>query len=192
MPPTFRSDAHSLVEAQFPKLKGRKWSIKSPFDDEYKCIAWAACCTTHHWWPSTAAFWPLPVSFPPDETIVAFIRAFETLGYQPCGNARFEFGFQKVAIYAGSDGNVRHMARQRFWGRGWLSKAGVMEDIAHPDLESIEGDPIPGSFEYGEVRQILKRSWLSILRTPCNCSRLRCPGNAFKFLLYRLSHKYVR
>jgi hypothetical protein len=157
VPSIFRPAARKSVESSFPGLVKRRWSIKSPYDDDYKCIAWAACCTSKHWWPSPAAYWPPGV--PLEETIDAFVQAFSILGYKPCDKPDFEFGFQKVAIYAGGDGIVRHMARQQFFGRGWLSKLGNMEDILHPDLYSIEGDPSPGSYEYGEVKQILKRRW---------------------------------
>jgi hypothetical protein len=190
MPSVFRPMAYRTIEVSFPRLVGRKWSIKSPYNDEYKCIAWAACCTAHHWWPDPSAYWPPGV--PLEETVDAFIQAFRTLGYEPCGRPDFEFGFQKVAIYTGSDGMVRHMARQHFLGRGWLSKAGQLEDILHPDLASIEGNPLPGSYEYGEVNQILKRSWLRIMQRPCECSRLRCPINALRFWLYRMFHDYAR
>ena len=185
----FRLNARQLIESSLPRLAGKDWSIKSPYNDEYKCIAWAACCTTHHWWPDPSAYWPQGV--PLEETIDAFIQAFRTLGYEPCDGAEFEFGFQKVAIYSGSDGKVRHMARQHFFGKGWLSKAGILEDILHPDLQSIEGNPLPGSYEYGEVKQIMKRSWLNLTRRPCGCSRFRCPINALMFLVYRIFHNYA-
>lgn len=96
---------------------------------------------------------------PLDESITGFTDCFRLLGYEPCTNANFEFGYQKVAIYAYSNGIVAHMARQHFWGRGWLSKLGNLEDIVHHDLFAIEGSTDPRQEEYGQVAQILKRSW---------------------------------
>jgi hypothetical protein len=118
-----------------------------------------------------------------DESVDAFMRAFATLGYKRSTSSDFELGYQKVAIYALDNGRVTHMARQHFWGRGWLSKLGNLEDIVHRDLESIEGNPSPTSNEYGRVATILKRSWFKVLIRLC---LFRCLYTAFKFRIYRL------
>src|SRR5262249_6231669 len=97
----------------------------------------------------------------------------------------YEFGYQKVAIYTTNNRRVRHMARQHFLGRGWLSKCGSFEDILHADLECLEGDPSPFVLSYGQVEQILKRSWWSALVNLCI---FKCLWHAFKFWLYRLRH----
>ncbi len=193
MPPLFRPAAvvRADLERAFPSLASVRWSAKSPYDDRYQCIAWAACRTDRKWWPvgdfpqpPSDAHWPLESL---DASVGAFVQAFATLGYEPCEDASFEFGHQKVAIYANDDNMVTHMARQEFFGRGWLSKPGDLEDILHPDLENIEGDPSPISNEYGRVRQILKRSWWSAFIRLC---LFRCSWAAFKFWLYRLAHNY--
>ena len=192
MPPAFRrtSDVRTSLERLFPNLKSTRWLLKSPWNDTYKCISWAACRTDIIWWPpggTSQIYWPPGV--PLDESIETFIRAFETIGYRPCENSDFEFGYQKIAIYASNDRQVKHMARQHLLGRGWLSKLGSLEDIAHADLKCIEGDPAPiaaalyGS--YGKVRQILKRTWWDTLINLC---LFRCLWAAFKFWLYRLVH----
>jgi len=103
-------------------------------------------------------YWP--ESAPLEESVGAFVKAFELLGYKRCSTAEFEFGYQKVAIYAYSNGIVAHMARQHLLGKGWLSKLGNLEDIVHHDLYAIEGSVDPQMREYGEVVQILKRTWL--------------------------------
>jgi hypothetical protein len=174
----------------FPNLKNTPWSIKSPWNDSYKCIAWAACRTDVIWWPvdgDPQTYWP--PGAPLDDSIHAFLQAFARLGYAPCDNPDFEFGYQKVAIYATSDGRVKHMARQHFLGRGWLSKCGSLEDILHANLQCIEGDPSRWEEalgrSYGQVKQILKRSWWTATVHRC---LFRCFWEAAKFWLYRLMH----
>ena len=190
MSSVFRRPAfvRGVLESTFPHLVNTNWSVNSPFDKSYQCIAWAACRTDRRWWPDDP---PLPPSeffwftgIPLDESIDSFVKGFASLGYRPCDNSIFEFGYQKVAIYAGNDGRVRHMARQEFFGRGWLSKPGDLEDFLHVDLASIEGDPSPGSYDYGRVQKILKRSWWAALIRLC---LFRCWWVAIKFWIYRLT-----
>lgn len=192
MPATFRSSSEIQTdfEAVFPSLQNTRWLIKSPWNDNYKCIAWAACRTDIVWWPvdDPQVYWPPGVPF--DDRIDYFIQAFAKIGYKACNSSEFEFGYQKVAIYATSDLRVQHMARQHFFGRGWLSKCGKLEDILHPDLQCLEGDPSPllamfGQGTYGQVEQVLKRSWSSAVINLCI---FRCLWAAFKFWLYRLKH----
>ena len=92
-----------------------------------------------------------------------FVEAFGRLGYKECDSREFEVGYQKVAIYATVNRRVKHMARQHFLGKGWLSKLGGLEDILHPQLGDIEGDASPLTTEYGEVVQILKRNWITAI-----------------------------
>ena len=178
------------LESIFRNLTNTTWRIKSPWDDTYQCIAWAACRTDSIWWPvdippPPGSYWPS--TLPIDDKVEYFVQAFAALGYGPCGNCDFEFGYQKIAIYAGDDGHVRHMARQHFFGKGWLSKLGKLEDIFHADLRSIEGDPSPNSYEYGRVAQVLKRSWWVSLRNLC---LLRCVYHALKFCFYRTVYRW--
>jgi hypothetical protein len=181
MPPTFRSSSEiqTDLEGRFPSLQNTRWLIKSPSNDSYKCIAWAACRTDITWWPADDPF---------EDRIDFFIQEFADIGYEPSNNPEFEFGYQKVAIYTSSDRRVQHMARQHFLGRGWLSKCGSLEDILHPDLQCLEGNPSPWLApwrSYGQVEQILKRSWWSAV---INLYIFRCLWHAFKFWLYRLRH----
>lgn len=192
MPSVFRPapDVRATLQQHFPNLRFARWSIKSPWNDTYKCIAWTACRTDVSWWPpggTRQIYWPPGARF--DDSIDAFIEAFAKIGYKPCDNSEFEFWYQKVAIYAASNRSVQHMARQHFWGRGWLSKLGKLEDITHADLECIEGDPSPIAValhqSYGRVAQILKRSWWDSVVNFC---LFRCLWGALKFWLYRLRH----
>jgi hypothetical protein len=157
-------------------------------DRTYKCIAWAACRTDHIWWPYGNEPAPVGVYWPPgiphDTEVSTFVKAFEKLGYRTCGSSTFEFGYQKVAIYALDAYTVTHMARQRFWGNGWLSKPGILEDIIHETLESIESDPPYNDSDYGKVLAVLKRSWIVGLYRG---SIFRCGWYAFRFWLFRLS-----
>lgn len=192
MPRVFRA-AHVITTdlcVRFPKLAAATWSIKSPWDDRYKCIAWAACHTGVQWWPirdSPVVHWPPGAPF--DESVDAFVLAFSTLGYKRCHSRVFEYGYQKVAIYAASDHQVLHMARQHFFGRGWLSKCGVLEDIQHADLDSVAGDPSPlvaaAGRTYGVVDTILKRSWWAALTHLCV---FRCAWAALRFWIYRTAY----
>jgi hypothetical protein len=146
------------------------------------------------WWPvggMPSCYWPPTATL--DDSVDSFVQAFSTLGYTPCSSRKFEFGFQKVAIYAASDRKVLHMAGQQFFGRGWLSKCGALEDIIHCDLESIEGDPSPllaamGS-TYGTVDTVLRRSWVAAISHP-NC--LHSIWAAFRFCFYRFFKFYPR
>jgi len=182
--PTIRpiAEVRTDIESHFPGLVGTKWTPTSPYDDTYQCIAWAAGDTTRKWWPVNcppAWFWPDGI--PLIDDVVTFVRAFETLGYKPTTSSAFRIGRQKVAIYAKLDGTVTHMSRQHFLGRGWLSKLGDLEDIVHPTLESIEGDPSPTSNEYGIVVQILQRDWW----TASKFGLFKCWSMAFKLWFLR-------
>src|SRR5437867_3573763 len=146
----FRSAAEARVQLyrEFPNLAATTWRVNSPMDTNYKCIAWAACRTDRVWWPwdHPSFYWPSEFKkFPIGSAVPvgSFTEMFEKkFGYRSCGSSDFEFGYQKVAIYADALG-VTHMARQRFWGSGWLSKLGGEEDIFHPELTAIEGDMNP-------------------------------------------------
>lgn len=186
--PVFRSqdEIRATIEICFPRLAGRRWHPRSPFDDTYQCIAWAAGDTSRKWWPTydpPISYWP--ESAPLEDTVDAFVTAFEALGYRRTKKRAYEFGRQKVAIYAKSTGAVTHMARQHFLGRGWLSKPGDLEDILHPDLESIEGDDSPATNEYGTVAQVLERSWWAA----AEFGLLRCWWAAFLFWLLRVKRR---
>jgi len=180
----------SNFHAVFPRLAHSSWKIKSPWDDRYKCIAYAAGRTDVIWWPVDGVpgvYWP--PSAPLEDSVDAFVKAFATIGYMPCQSRKFEFGYQKVAIYAASNNQALHMARQHFWGRGWLSKCGQLEDILHSELESIEGDPSPlatSMGSYGVVNTVLKRSWASALI----CGGLfHSSWYAFRFWLFRIARR---
>lgn len=136
------------LEGFIPGLASVEYQVTSPEDGLYNCIAWAAGRMNGWWWPDAGhrAYWP-PTA-PRELTVAAFVRAFETLGYQVCSSDEWEHGFEKVALYA-RDGKPTHMARQVDASR-WTSKCGSLQDINHT-LDGLEGP------QYGEVVVVLKR-----------------------------------
>jgi hypothetical protein len=138
------------AERLFPQLCGTGYRLTSPFDPVYNCIAWAAGRTTEWWWPigevDDKKFWPPGV--PQEETIPAFVQAFQTLGYEESPNAEAVVGIEKVALYALND-MPTHAARQLLTGI-WTSKLGKSVDIEHV-LTGLEGT------EYGRVVFVLQR-----------------------------------
>jgi hypothetical protein len=185
----FRSatEARDQLHRELPSLATASWHIKSPLDTNYQCIAWAACRTDRAWWPwdHPRYYWPpgfrkFPVysAVPVDSFAELFEKKF---GYRRCQSSAFEFGYQKVVIYANALG-VTHMARQHFWGLGWLSKLGDEEDILHSQLADVEGDIAPMAQQYGRVAQIMKRSWWAALIRLC---LFRSCWASLKFWFYR-------
>lgn len=138
------------VEHVFPNLRNTAWSEESPRTSEYNCFACAAG-ETHRWWEPTRApyaYWP--PGLPRVLTLGNFVRAYQTLGYEPDHDDRHEPGYEKVAIYVNEYGRPKHAAKQNEYG-AWISKLGDFEDIEHETLQGLEGS------DYGHVAQILKR-----------------------------------
>lgn len=137
------------MQTYFPMLKPSAYKLTSPATIEYNCIAWAAGDTETWWWPDSfdQYFWPSGI--PREETIDAFVNAFEFLGYTICRDANYETGYEKVAIYAKPDGRPTHAARQ-VASEKWTSKIGQLEDIEH-DINSLSGAI------YGEPIVFMKR-----------------------------------
>lgn len=136
------------LEELFPGLKGHAYSITSPRDRGYNCIAWAARDTSTWWWPDSTAEDNWPEGVARVESVAAFQEAFATLGYTACEDDRFEPGHEKVAVFA-LMGRPKHMARQLASGR-WTSKLGMGEDIEHA-LHDLTG------MQYGSVVLVMKR-----------------------------------
>jgi hypothetical protein len=145
--------SESQIAASFPRLKEHGFTVTSPEDTRYNCIAWAAGDDTRWWWPGVLAqviggyYWPISNA---RETIGHFEAAFATLGYARCQTDDYEPGYEKVAIYVDAGGSPTHAARQTDDG-GWVSKLGRLEDISHPDIGGVSGE------SYGEVGVILRR-----------------------------------
>ena len=138
------------IEKFFPNLSTSPYSITSPAEKGYNCIAWAAGDTNAWWEPDSqhTCFWP--DSIPRIYTVDAYVKAFESLGFTWCQDACYEEGFEKVAVYILPDGKPTHAARQLDSG-AWTSKLGISEDIEHEKLEALEGQ------YYGIAAVVLKR-----------------------------------
>lgn len=126
---------------EFPDLNKSNHKIKSDADVSYNCFSWAVNETSRRWEPTFGYYWP--PSVPRQRTLEAFIKAYETKGYEVCKNADAEEGFEKIAIYADGSGKVTHAARQLKSGE-WTSKMGDFEDIEHSSLKCLNG-PCYGS-----------------------------------------------
>src|SRR5262249_31522097 len=137
------------LEAFFPGLQGTAYRVTSPPTPSYNCVAWAAGEAQNWWWPGfdPKDYWSPGVARV--ETLVAFIAAFATLGYEACADDALEPGFEKVALFADLQSISTHAARQLPDGR-WTSKLGELDDIEH-SLRDVEGSI------YGTVVQFLKR-----------------------------------
>jgi hypothetical protein len=145
------------LERAFPNLKPGKYSVTSPADGRYNCIAFAAGDSTRFWWPSQALpagfHWPLPPGPGRDCELSNFEKAFATLGYERCDSADLESGFEKVAIYIDANGVPTHAARQLPSGE-WTSKLGSYVDITHTAPEDVGGHAAKG---YGDVALVMRR-----------------------------------
>ena len=97
----------------FPSLAD--FSVTSPQAVGYNCVAWAVGVGKGWWWPGADFDWPFEV--PEDESLRTFIRAFNRLGYESCADGLLEEGFERVAFYQSSSGDVSHVARQLSNGR---------------------------------------------------------------------------
>lgn len=126
--------------------------VTSPEDTHYNCIAWAAEDTQRFWWPR-GGYWPAGIARL--ETIASFIAAYASLRYQVCDSDECENDFQKIAIFAKSDGTPTHVARQLADGR-WTSKLGKSYDIEH-DLHTLTTDIPQLATIYGNVVTIMRR-----------------------------------
>ena len=132
--------------SNFPNLAAEGYTIQSPCDAGYNCIAWAVDDYDKWWWPHPDEYWPVGV--PVEVTVDAFVLAFGTLGYVECKTSDFEAGCDKVALYT-LDSEPTHAAKQidEQW---WSSKIGSDEDILH----TLDGLVSP---DYGAVELYLRR-----------------------------------
>ncbi len=137
--------------AGFPNLGPQSFSLASPIDHTYNCVAWALERDQVHWWEPGGApyFWPI-ASAPASVSVQAYISAFRTLGYRPCRSRAPLKGWEKIAIYTAADASFLHVAAQ-LTGGIWTSKLGQGPDITHHRLESLEGGL------YGTVTHIMRR-----------------------------------
>lgn len=138
-----------MLDFSFPSLRKTGFEITSPHTEDYNCIAWAAGDTNKWWWPDKYFQYYWPSDAPRNESLQAFIEAFEKMGYVICENLDLEEGIEKISIYIRPDGTPTHAARQLENGK-WTSKLGRSEDIEHL-IDSLDGPC------YGSVAVIMQR-----------------------------------
>ncbi len=133
----------------FPNSYLQPFLATSPQTPRYNCIAWACEDSKRWYWPdkNKVYFWPKDV--PREETVDAFIKLFEKLGYSKCGDGSFEKGLVKVAIFVDNNNKPTHAARQLITGQ-WTSKLGREFDIHHT-IPSMENG------KYGKAGQYLQK-----------------------------------
>ena len=139
----------AALQPKFPVLNSANSRPTSPYDEDYNCIAWAAQDTDYWWWPDTMGLSYWPTGIPREESIDAFIRAYELQGYVKRCDATLESGTEKVSLFASSDRKPTHAARQLPDG-WWASKLGKLIDIEH-EFGALDGPA------YGTVVMILAR-----------------------------------
>jgi hypothetical protein len=144
----------SWAPTEYPNATDQNCVDRSPATRRYNCIAWAAHNDARWWWPDALNIGYWPPNIAREETLDAFIRAFESEGYVPCQDGAHEPGFEKVALYAthGPTGDLEptHAARQ-LAGEHWTSKIGPYEDIDHATLEALN------SVVYGTAVRFLRK-----------------------------------
>ncbi len=134
----------------FPGLGPGTYQVKSPATPAYNCIAWAASRNDAWWWPDPMDIYFWPRGALRQEALDAFVQVFSSFGYILCDTADLQPGFEKIAIYAKSNGLPTHAARQLQTGV-WTSKLGSSEDIEHLTPADLSGN------NYGAVVLYMKR-----------------------------------
>lgn len=137
------------LEAEFPGLLSSEYEVTSPHDPKYNCIAYAVGDINHFWYDAQVKGYYWPPGEPSADTLEGWIRVFSIHGYIDADDDTLEPSYEKIAIYAGTEG-PEHVARQRASGV-WTSKMGKGCDIDHARLAALEGD------FYGSVVKVMKR-----------------------------------
>ncbi len=142
------------LEAFFPHLKNRGYEITSNQGDRPNCIGWVLRSSLYFDPVGVGGtflggyYWPEGVRR--DDTIEAWSELFALHQYQKCDHGDLEPDTEKIAIYAGPDGEAYHVARQLPSGE-WTSKLNKLEDIQHRTLDALLGS------EYVAVAKFMKR-----------------------------------
>ena len=141
-------DPLDYIPKIFPNVRASGFKQTSEMTPSYNCIAYAAG-DTNRWWEPLALnrFWP--DSAPQEMTIDAYVKAFESVGFQVCDDSAVERGYQKIALYADAMNVPTHAARQLPNGR-WKSKLGKAHDIEHA-IDGLQGQT------YGHIVLFMKK-----------------------------------
>ncbi len=146
------------LETKFPKLREGGYSIESPRDKKYNCVAYVVGNPTRNWnwmpYPTGGYYWPPDIEG--DDTIESWTKVFSIRGYSICESGDFEEGLEKVVIYSDHEGEPTHVAKQDVAKGKWISKLGKGHDIEHDSYESLEG--FDGD-EYGTAVRFMSRHY---------------------------------
>jgi len=145
----------SWSQDELPNLNEDNCQITSMPSRQYNCIAWAAGDDSANWWPDPMGVGRWPVNAPRVVTMDAFVKAFETRGYELCYDNSLQPELEKTAIYGitnPADGTTvpTHASRQLESGE-WTSKLGPFEDVSHQTFEDVNG-PVYGRAVYFMAR----------------------------------------
>jgi len=137
------------LEAEFPGLLSTAYEVTSPQDSRYNCIAYVIGDLNHFWYDANIKGYYWPPGEPSADTLEGWLKVFALHGYTETDDDAFEPSYEKIAIYAGTEG-PEHVARQKASGL-WTSKMGKGRDIDHAALSDLEGEC------YGRVVRIMRR-----------------------------------
>jgi hypothetical protein len=137
------------VEHEHPNLVPESYTVTSPKNPDYNCVAWALDDADS--WIDTSGQpgteWPPHI--PREHSVEAYIELFHDAGYLECTDGDLEAGEEKVALY--TDGAAfAHVAKQLPDGT-WTSKLGGRQDILHDTAERLKGG------KYGGYLRFMKR-----------------------------------
>lgn len=134
---------------EFPNSIREPFSVTSPATRKYNCIAWSLEINDRWYWPGDdiSQYWPDDI--PREASVDAFIKLYESHGYEVCDDGSYEEDFVKIALFTNYLGNPEHASRQLNENE-WTSKLGSHIDVSHT-LEAIEGG------KYGNVELFMKK-----------------------------------
>jgi hypothetical protein len=84
--------------------------------------------------PDPGYYWPADADI--GEGPEDLQSGFEAIGYEECRDGSPEPGYEKVALYVGTDGIWTHAAR--LTPVGWVSKIGNLQDITHTTPQAFD------------------------------------------------------
>jgi len=137
------------LEQLCPNLRTMPYTITSPKDPAYNCVAYAVGDLTQFWYDVNVKGYYWPPGARSADTTEGWTDVFRFHGYWETDDRSLEPEYEKIAIYGITKDVPEHVARQKASG-SWTSKAGKGRDLEHT-LEALEG-PF-----YGWVVRIMKR-----------------------------------
>lgn len=125
------------IASSLPRLARDGYRLTSEPTPIYNCVAHAAGEAFRWWWPDPMGVSYWPDAAPREETLAAFVTAFETLGFQVCEQSQIK-DVPAIVIYADGSRVPTHVSRtgDAEW---WSSKLGRHLDLDHA-LSGLEGD----------------------------------------------------